>query len=118
MYFSFGCESIPLKYFTVFLGNNSHSTSWIQPSVLFVSVSTFIHAVATLAFEFPVSCVLLCSGQLFLRSVSLWAFGVDLSQQPRAVLLEGDNVNKSLRRVRRFPQLISPSPPIRMSHWR
>ena len=52
-FFPLEVSSIQPKYLTVFIGNNSHNTSWILPSVLFVSVSTHILCVATLPFEFP-----------------------------------------------------------------
>lgn len=71
-------SSILPKYFTVFIGNNSHNISWIQPSVLFVSVSTHIHCAATLPFEFPLPkrcCVwgcffwILCLFSCLMRSI-------------------------------------------------
>lgn len=51
--FPLDVSSIQAKYSAVFIGNNSHNISWIQPSVLFVSLSTQIHCAATMPFEFP-----------------------------------------------------------------
>lgn len=50
--FPLDVNSIQQKHESVFIGNNSHNISWIQPSGLFVSFSTHIHCAATMPLNF------------------------------------------------------------------